>query len=332
MDALDKLIAFAQISGSIDVLCRFQGDWYVSHHPELQHGVVHIVTHGHAYLKVGDEPESCAVQAGDVLFFPRSARHVLSHRAQCDNPDDTPTIVNRAPFIIRERGSQADFRMFCARFGYDAQAELIQNLPEFLLLHLPPRDIDPLIALLTRESTSPSLGSRLVIDALAMVLLTLLIRTYLQQDQETTLNGALSGLRDRRLRPVIQAIIASPEDDWRVDQLVAHANLSRAQLMRLFKEHLGTSPHAFVHRMRLQKAAMLLRQRADSILSIALSTGFQSETHFGKAFKKSYGLTPGAYRRRAKGHAKAAPEPPSLLPAKSARNPARPLNQEDAPV
>ena len=69
--------------------------------------------------------------------------------------------------------------------------------------------------------------------------------------------------------------------------------------MRLFKQQTGISPHAFVNLIRLRQAAVLLRQTADSILSVALNVGFQSETHFGKAFKKQYGISPGQYRKNA---------------------------------
>ena len=47
----------------------------------------------------------------------------------------------------------------------------------------------------------------------------------------------------------------------------------------------------------ITQAAVLLRQTADSVLSVALNVGFQSETHFGKAFKKQYGISPGQYRK-----------------------------------
>ena len=67
--------------------------------------------------------------------------------------------------------------------------------------------------------------------------------------------------------------------------------------MRLFKQHVGMSPHHFVQHIRLQRAAQMLRQSSYSILHIALAVGFQSETHFGKAFKQKYDVTPGQYRR-----------------------------------
>ena len=76
--------------------------------------------------------------------------------------------------------------------------------------------------------------------------------------------------------------------------MTALANLSRAQLMRLFKQQTGISPHAFVNLIRLRQAAVLLRQTADSVLSVALNVGFQSETHFGKAFKNNTGFRRGS--------------------------------------
>ncbi|MDK4591385.1 helix-turn-helix transcriptional regulator, partial [Kingella kingae] len=88
---------------------------------------------------------------------------------------------------------------------------------------------------------------------------------------------------------------------WSVEDMTQIAHVSRAQLMRLFKAQMQTSPHAFVNAMRLQKGAYLLRQSQDAVLSVALAVGFQSETHFGKAFKKHYGCTPGQYRKQAVG-------------------------------
>ena len=81
------------------------------------------------------------------------------------------------------------------------------------------------------------------------------------------------------------------------------------------KQQTGTSPHAFVNSIRLQQGALLLKQTADSVLSVALSVGFQSETHFGKAFKKQYGISPGQYRKndRADEAAEQAEEMPIYL-------------------
>ena len=57
MTILDNLITLAQITGSIDVQCSFNGDWYVRHNHNRTQGVVHIVTHGTGYLKLDNEAQ-----------------------------------------------------------------------------------------------------------------------------------------------------------------------------------------------------------------------------------------------------------------------------------
>ena len=52
MDILDKLVSLAQISGSVDVQCLFQGGWYVRHEARRGQALVHIVTDGEGWLQV----------------------------------------------------------------------------------------------------------------------------------------------------------------------------------------------------------------------------------------------------------------------------------------
>lgn len=173
----------------------------------------------------------------------------------------------------------------------------MDSLPEMLLLDMNGSGLIHLAALLQTEAASPQHGSEAVVDALASVLLVQILRAYLGQSRAELPEGLLSGWRNPRLNPLIQDVLDAPEKTWKVEDMAARANLSRAQLMRLFKRHTGTSPRAFVNRIRLQQAALMLRQTTESVLSVALSSGFQSETHFGKAFKKYYGETPGNYRK-----------------------------------
>ncbi|WP_077466106.1 AraC family transcriptional regulator [Rodentibacter sp. Ppn85] len=97
---------------------------------------------------------------------------------------------------------------------------------------------------------------------------------------------------------MISNIIAKPEQGWKIETFCHIANLSKAQLIRLFNQQLGINLYNFVNHVRLQKAVELLKHSQQSILSIALNCGFQSESNFGKAFKKYYQLTPGQYRKK----------------------------------
>ena len=299
MDTLDKLIELAQITGSVDIQCLFRDKWYAPHERRRAHGIAHLVIAGESYIKIEGEPEARRLKAGDLIFFPRSAEHVLSSEAACNNCGDTLHINNSGAFTVASSnsGGEKGLDLFCARFEYDKHADIMHDLPETVLIRMNHPSLQCLVSMLQYESAHTLSGSRAIVNALSSVLLVLIVRAYLEQGGEAPLGGILNGLRDKRLRQLIQTVVSRPEDEWNIEKMTALANLSRAQLMRLFKQQTGISPHAFVNLIRLRQAAVLLRQTADSVLSIALNVGFQSETHFGKAFKKQYGISPGQYRK-----------------------------------
>ena len=299
MDTLDKLIELAQITGSVDIQCLFRDKWYAPHGRRRAHGIAHLVVSGESYIKIEGEPEARLLKTGDLIFFPRSAEHIISSEADCNNCGDTIHIINDGAFTIESSGSGGEkgLDLFCARFEYDEHADIMHDLPETVLIKIDHPSLQCLVSMLQYESAHTLSGSRAIVNALSSVLLVLIVRAYLEQGGEAPLGGILNGLRDKRLRQLIQTVVSRPEDEWNIKKMTALANLSRAQLMRLFKQQTGISPHAFVNLIRLRQAAVLLRQTADSVLSVALNVGFQSETHFGKAFKKQYGISPGQYRK-----------------------------------
>ena len=301
MDTLDKLIELAQITGSVDIQCLFRDKWYAPHGRRRAHGIAHLVVAGESYIKIEGEPEARLLQTGDLIFFPRSAEHIISSEADCNNCGDTPHIGNGGAFTVASSGSggEKSLDLFCARFEYDEHADIMHDLPETVLIKMSHPSLQCLVSMLQYESAHTLSGSRAIVNALSSVLLVLIVRAHLEQFGEAPLGGILNGLRDKRLRQLIQTVVSRPEDEWNIEKMTAIANLSRAQLMRLFKQQTGISPHAFVNLIRLRQAAVLLRQTADSVLSVALNVGFQSETHFGKAFKKQYGISPGQYRKNA---------------------------------
>ena len=56
------------------------------------------------------------------------------------------------------------------------------------------------------------------------------------------------------------------------------------------------TPHRYVLRARLREAALRLRTRDDSVLEIALGTGFGDLSNFNHAFRAEFGVNPARFR------------------------------------
>lgn len=67
---------------------------------------------------------------------------------------------------------------------------------------------------------------------------------------------------------------------------------------RSFRRYLGCTPAAYRTRCRLRRAMDLLCRSDQSLLDIALDTGFFDQSHFTTAFKKHFGHSPGVYRQK----------------------------------
>ncbi|WP_066804665.1 cupin domain-containing protein [Moraxella oblonga] len=304
MDILDKLIALAQITGGVTVNCQLQGDWQLINAPKTNQAVAHIVHKGRAFVVADELGKELSLQEGDIVFFPRMITHTLSDDTTKNTAQTYPTptlnydVFTRLTVGEGMMGTKA-CDLFCLHFGYDSGAELINSLPPMLILHTAGTPLQSMIELLKAEALQTKMGSASVVNALTTMIFTLILRTFLEQEQGKQgggVLGILKGLGEPRLHALLGKIIQNPEQEWSVEAMANLAHLSRSQLIRLFNQHLGVSPHAFVHKLRLQKSAMLLRQSNDSVLSVALSSGFLSETHFSKAFKKLYGTSPSQYR------------------------------------
>ena len=100
------------------------------------------------------------------------------------------------------------------------------------------------------------------------------------------------------VQPLLAYAAANLDDDVSLTALAGKASLSAFHLHRIFSAAVGETPKQFTMRLRLGHAAARLLMTDDSVLSVALSCGFQSHEVFVRAFRRSFGMTPSTYRRR----------------------------------
>ncbi len=105
------------------------------------------------------------------------------------------------------------------------------------------------------------------------------------------------GIHDERLTAALELMESHPGEPLKRTETARRLGLSTRQLDRLFAEKLGTSYADHYRRIRLERARDLLRQSAVSITEIALGCGFSSASHFSRAYREAFGVTPGAERK-----------------------------------
>ncbi|MCK9541310.1 MAG: AraC family transcriptional regulator [Novosphingobium sp.] len=105
---------------------------------------------------------------------------------------------------------------------------------------------------------------------------------------------------DVRAAPVAAALrlmYRRPEHGWTLGELASACGVSRSVLASAFSRQVGTTPMAFLARVRMMRAETLLREDRLALAPIAALCGYRSETAFNRAFSIHAGVSPGAWRR-----------------------------------
>ena len=102
----------------------------------------------------------------------------------------------------------------------------------------------------------------------------------------------------KALEKIREKIQFSPSNAYEAPAVAESLSMSVSKLNRIFREIYGTSLHAYVLDMRLEYAAELLLSGKENVTEAAIQSGYSNMSHFTKAFKKKFGMTPSAFRER----------------------------------
>ena len=87
-------------------------------------------------------------------------------------------------------------------------------------------------------------------------------------------------------------------EDLNLDKLARMVCMSRFNFCRAFKGRFGLSFISYLNSLRVKKAARLLDDANLTITEIATFVGYESVAHFGRVFRKVYGVSPTAFRTK----------------------------------
>jgi transcriptional regulator GlxA family with amidase domain len=152
------------------------------------------------------------------------------------------------------------------------------------------RAVDLLESLFT-EYTERRPGHESAIRGLLLQLVVFLSRRYSELRADTSRSLL-------RLGEVMSYMESHAHERLRLPELARRAHLSVNQFTRVFREATGHTPIDYLIRLRVMRAAELLRATDEKITSLALRCGFSDSNYFAKQFRRVMGESPRDYRRK----------------------------------
>jgi len=222
---------------------------------------------------------------GDIHYRGRQ-QTVGPGMALCTSPGELHTMsrVHRAGTVNALMLEETVFFGYTAEHGVDTRAIEWRVLAERTSQRLAQR-FARFLAVLDADSNPMQLQSSLieVVEAMTCELLV---------SGERRVAG-VSTAAVRRMREMLHSSEGVKLD---LETLAASAGMSRFQALRAFKQQYGLPPHAYQICAQLGRSRELLRS-GQSAAEVAHECGFADQSHFGRAFKRAFGLTPGSYAR-----------------------------------
>jgi AraC-like DNA-binding protein len=157
-----------------------------------------------------------------------------------------------------------------------------------------------MLELVSLQTHSIGAGATVVLERLSEVMITQALRTSLL-DLHATESLDLEALHDRGIAPAVRAIHDHPERTWTLGELARISAMSRSAFAARFRALTGDSPMRYVTRCRLARAARRLRTTDAALAEVAQQAGYETEFAFSRAFKRSFGVPPGVYRKQDEG-------------------------------
>lgn len=125
---------------------------------------------------------------------------------------------------------------------------------------------------------------------------TYIIQLLIYIGRMTAAEGPGEKQYDPKIRRALSYINENLGGELSVEQLAEQVYLSKYHFMRLFKAQTGSSVHAYVRQKRLLHAARLIREGMP-VSKAAAESGFGDYSAFHRAFRESFGISPGSLKR-----------------------------------
>ncbi len=301
MDPLSEVLALLKPQSLASGGFMVPGDMAI-HFPKHQGIKCYAMLAGECWLVVEGVPEPVLLRAGDCFLLPRGLPfqlttdlslepvHYTLARERLSKTSDVPEFAEGTRYIAG------------GFFGFTgSHAEmLLHSLPPIVHIRREPDKAAMRWSLerLREELRDPQPGSSLIAQQLAYTMLVQALRLHLAD--AASARGWLSALSDKHMSIAIASMHNDPGYRWTLELLAERVGMSRSVFALRFREIVGATPMEYLARWRMLLAADRLKNSTDGLSAIAQSLGYESESAFGKAFRRIMGCSPRQYARTTK--------------------------------
>lgn len=301
-DGLSQLLLRLTVSSTIYCLSDMSAPWGFKVAARAR-PAFHLLTAGSAWLEVEGQSSPVRLAAGDLVILPRGEGHVVrdSPRSAVQWLDrileDAPPVNGR----LSHGGGGEHSELLCGGFAVEQLTgrPLLEALPT--VVHLrgsegrAPEWLVGLIRMIANEMASSGPGSEAVVTRLTDALLAQALRQCLIEVDRGS--GKSSAVSDPQIARALRLIRDHPDHPWTVPKLAAAVSMSRSAFAERFRAVTGDTPMQHLTHYRMSRAAEYLRATRAGVREIARLTGYESEVSVTKAFRRQFGVAPGAYRK-----------------------------------
>jgi AraC-like DNA-binding protein len=313
MDPLSEVLSMLKPQSYVSGGFGVQGGMSIQF-PKHQGIKCYAVISGRCWLAVEGVPDAVMLTAGDCFLLPRGRPFCLATDLSLPRVDISSILAARGAgeaVFNDEAGEQYIVGGHFILTGVHADI-LLSSLPPIVHIR---KEQDKAamrwsLERMREELRNPQPGGSLIAQQLAYVMLIQALRLHLADEAKEGV-GWLFALADQQMSKAITCMHDDPGDPWTLQKLAERVGMSRSVFALRFKETVGVTPMEYLTRWRMLLAGDRLKNSADSISAIASSLGYESESAFGKAFRRRMGCSPRQYSRRSS-------DVPCSLPAEEA--------------
>ena len=262
----------------------------------------HIVAAGRCWISLADGEKHWANQ-GDVIVLPYGDDYLMGGAEPADSVPIL-TLMSRPPWDtmpVLTHGAGGDRTdLVCGHLHSEDPLfdPAMRALPPVFVVRVPDgpaarwvaSSINYALAVTTDSLPAPPSSTRL-----PELLLTEVLRLHLATAPMAE-HGWIAALQDQVLAPAMAQLHAAPQRKWTVAELASTVAVSRSVLDQRFRDVLGRSPIRYLTEWRMHLADDLLRTTQLGVSAVARRVGYESEEAFSRAFRRSHGSPPGAWR------------------------------------